>query len=158
MSQHYLRSPFCASPAPTSAVLGTGACADSSADHHPLPPAPAPDTTAEFSIADDHTGEPFASASDLQVGGAYDDLDDEDYEFTFNSSLNPDFISQSHISTTTDATTESPTPLEPNQPSVPPQGRTIIPCLEPGEVLRLPADYGRGRYCFTKTDRSLMRL
>jgi hypothetical protein len=169
MSQHYLMSPLCASPAHTSAVLGIRECADSSADY-PIPPAPPPppddlvDTLHEppnydHLIGNKHMGESSASASDLEVGDTYDDLDDEDYEFPFNSSFNSDFISQSHITTPTDATTESPTTLEePNQPSVPPQGRAIIPCLESGEAPCLPADYGRGRYCFTKLDCSLMRL
>jgi hypothetical protein len=115
MSQHYLMSPLCASPAPgiSSAVLGIRECADSSADYPILPaPAPAPDDlvdtvhespNSDHLIGDEHMGESSASASDLEVGGTYDDLDDEDYEFTFNSSFNSDFISQSHITATSEA-------------------------------------------------------
>ena len=97
-----------------------------------------------------------------------DDMNDEDMEYIFHTEMNfstpssysqlPSSVLASMQMNTTQMATTSTESIPTLLPAAAAHVEEDLRTLESGRVFRVPPDYEKGQYCFTKTDRSMMRF
>ena len=127
--------------------------------------------TASFQegLPDDfvYNSQPSPPSADSQSQVSFE-IDEEECIELFNSDFNSQFLSRiqpgdladqsEHTSSLATSTRLQQASVVANQVAALTVTATAIPGLESGNAFLLPPDFNKGRFCFTKNDRAMMRL